>query len=156
MIQHDLSRLGIRVNVVTLDFQALIARIARSFDYEACLLGLINVDLDPSSQMNVWPSSAANHAWNPNQKQPATDWEAEIDRLMRAQAATQSKAERKKLFDRVQQIAAEQAPLIYLAHRNHLYAISTELENVRPGTLWPQTFWNVEEIRFSDKLSEIR
>ena len=46
-----------------------------------------NVDLDPNLQMNVWLSSASNHQWNPNQKTPATPWEAEIDRLMQAQAA---------------------------------------------------------------------
>ena len=39
MIQQDLSQVGIKVNVVTLDFPALIERITRTFDYEACLLG---------------------------------------------------------------------------------------------------------------------
>src|SRR6266481_2676350 len=61
----DLARIGIRLNIVTLDFPSLIERIARSFDYEACLLGLVNDDLDPNSQMNVWLSSAENHQWNP-------------------------------------------------------------------------------------------
>lgn len=156
MIQQDLSKLGIRVNIVTLDFQALIARIVQSFDYEACLLGLVNVDLDPSAQMNVWLSSGGNHAWNPNQEQPTTDWETDIDRLMRQQATTQDRVERKQLFDEVQKIAAEHAPLIYLVHKNHLFAVSSELRNVRPGTLWPQTFWNADEIRFADNLSGLR
>src|SRR3954471_20941242 len=70
------------------------------------LLGLVNIDLDPNGQMNVWLSSAANHQWNPNQPAPATPWEAEIDRLMRKQAATVDDAKRKPLFDRVQQIVS--------------------------------------------------
>jgi peptide/nickel transport system substrate-binding protein len=61
LIQQDLGKLGIRVNIVTLDFPALIERISRTYNYEACLLGLVNVDLDPNGQMNVWLSSAANH-----------------------------------------------------------------------------------------------
>ena len=75
MIQEDLAALGIRLNVVTLDFPSLIERLTQSFQYEACLLGLTNLDLDPSAQMNVWLSSASEHQWNPNQKTPATAWE---------------------------------------------------------------------------------
>jgi peptide/nickel transport system substrate-binding protein len=54
MIQDDLKKIGIRLNIVTLDFPSLIERISRNFNYEACLLGLVNVDLDPNAQMNVW------------------------------------------------------------------------------------------------------
>src|SRR5437667_3679493 len=90
MIQQDLSQIGVKVNLVTLDFPSLIERITRTYDYEACLLGLVNTDLDPNSQMNVWLSSAENHQWNPKQSKPATAWEAELDRLMRAQASTTS------------------------------------------------------------------
>src|ERR1019366_3239175 len=96
MIQQDLKAIGIHLNVVTLDFPSLIERITKTFDYESCLLGLTNLDLDPSAQMNVWLSSAANHQWNPNQKQPATAWEAEIDKLMRAQAAETRAGARKR------------------------------------------------------------
>ena len=104
MIQQDLRQLGINLNVVTLDFPSLIERISRNFNYEACLLGLVNVDLDPNAQMNVWLSSASNHQWNPNQKSPETAWEAEIDRLMQAQASTTDPQKRKAFFDRLQQI----------------------------------------------------
>ncbi|HEY7091027.1 MAG TPA: ABC transporter substrate-binding protein, partial [Tepidisphaeraceae bacterium] len=58
MIQQDLTAVGIKVNVVTLDFPSLLERMTQNFQYEACLLGFTNVDLDPSAQMNVWLSSA--------------------------------------------------------------------------------------------------
>src|SRR5258708_40172092 len=54
MIQQDLSQIGVKVNLVTLDFPSLIERITRTYDYEACLLRLLNTDLDPNSHMNVW------------------------------------------------------------------------------------------------------
>jgi peptide/nickel transport system substrate-binding protein len=133
--------------VVTLDFPSLIERITRTFNYEACLLGLTNIDLDPSAQMNVWLSSAADHQWNPNQKQPATGWEAEIDELMRAQAAETSDAARKRYFDRVQQIVSEQAPFLYLVTKNSLTAISPAVQNSAPVALTPQAFWNIEVLR---------
>ena len=49
MIQQDLRSLGITVNVVTLDFPSLIQRISETFNYEAALLGLVNVELDPNA-----------------------------------------------------------------------------------------------------------
>ena len=124
MIQEDLQKIGIHVNVVTLDFPSLIERMTQSFDYEAILLGLTNVGLDPNEQMNVWLSSSENHQWNPSQKTPETAWEAEIDRMMRAQASSADAKKRKEAFDRVQEIAMEQEPFIFLVNRNALSAVS--------------------------------
>jgi peptide/nickel transport system substrate-binding protein len=146
MVQQDLRALGIRLNIVTLDFPSLIERIGKSFQYEACLLGLINVDLDPNEQMNVWISSASNHQWNPNQKSPATPWEAEIDRLMQKQATTLDPNRRKAMFDRVQQVVSEEAPFLYLVNKNALVAVSKRVHNVAPTVLRPQVLWNVEKV----------
>jgi peptide/nickel transport system substrate-binding protein len=144
LIQDDLQKIGIHVNVVTLDFPSLIERITQSFDYEAILLGLTNVDLDPNEQMNVWLSSSENHQWNPQEKIPETAWEAEIDRLMRAQASSGDIKKRKESFDRVQEIVVEQSPFIYLVNRNALSAVSPAVHGAVPVILSPQTFWNVE------------
>jgi peptide/nickel transport system substrate-binding protein len=146
MIQQDLAKIGVRLNVVTLDFPSLIERIARTFDYEACLLGLVNDELDPNSQMNVWLSSSENHQWNPRESKPATDWEAEIDNLMRAQASTSEFKKRKQATDRVQQIVWEQEPFIYLVNKEVLSAVSPNLHNASPVALRPQVYWNVERL----------
>jgi peptide/nickel transport system substrate-binding protein len=144
MIQQDLSKLGIKVNVVTLDFPSLIERMTEKFNYEAVLLGLVNVEPDPNSQMAVWLSSGDNHSWNPHQQKPATDWEAEIDRCMRAQASAVSFKQRKAAWDRVQEIAADQVPFIYLVNKNALSAVSVKVKGAVPVALGPQTYWNVE------------
>jgi peptide/nickel transport system substrate-binding protein len=147
MIQQDLSQIGVSVKLVTLDFPALIQRITQTFDYEACLLGLVNTDLDPNGQLTVWLSSGENHQWNPNQKTPATPWEAEIDALVREQATSPSDVVRKKKFDRVQQIVAEQQPFIYLINKNALSAVSPQIDGASPVALNPQAFWNIETLR---------
>ena len=149
MVQEDLGKLGIKVNVVTLDFPSLIERISQKFNYEAAMLGFRNVDLDPNGQMNIWLSSAEDHAWNPQQKSPETAWEAEIDRLMRAQASTADPKKRKESFDRVQEIVAEQTPFIYLVNQNALSAVSSAVAGANPGILSPQTFWNAERLILS-------
>jgi peptide/nickel transport system substrate-binding protein len=154
MIQQDLAGIGIKLNIVTLDFPSLIERITRTFNYEACLLGLLNDDLDPNAQMNVWLSSAENHQWNPGQKTPATDWEARIDELMRAQASTLDPNLRKKYFDEVQQIAWEQEPFIYLVDRDALSAVSPVVQNVHPSVLRPQVYWNIEQLSLAQQVAE--
>jgi peptide/nickel transport system substrate-binding protein len=146
MIQEDLQKIGVQVNVVTLDFPSLIERMTQTFDYEAILLGLTNVGLDPSEQMNVWLSSSENHQWNPSEKAPETAWEAEIDRLMRAQASAADPKKRKESFDRVQEIAVEQAPFLYLVNRNALSAEASTVQGASPVILVPQTYWNVERL----------
>ena len=144
MIQEDMQKIGIHVNVVTLDFPSLIERMMQTFDYEAILLGLTNVGVDPNDQMNVWLSSSENHQWNPQEKSPETAWEAEIDRLMRGQASSSDAKKRKESFDRVQEIAVEQAPFIYLVNRNALSAVSAAVHGANPVILVPQTYWNAE------------
>ena len=156
MIQQDLAALGIRLNVVTLDFPSLIERITRTFNYEACLLGLVNDDLDPNTQMTVWLSSADNHQWNPSQKAPATPWEAEIDRLMREQSSTLDAKKRKQDVDRVQEIVWEQQPFIYLVNKNALSAVSPNLYNTHPAVLRPQVYWNIDQLTLGNEVATNR
>jgi len=146
LIQEDLKALGIEVTVVALDFPALIERLMQTQDYQACLLGLENVDPDPNAMMNIWLSSSPNHQWSPSEKTPATPWEAEIDRAMNIQAGALKDAERKQAVDRVQQVVADQQPFIYLVYPNALYAVSPKLLGVHPAVLEPGLVWNVESL----------
>ena len=147
MIQQDLAATGMQVMVVTLDFPALIERLIHKQDYEACLLGYMNVQPDPSAMMNLLLSSAPNNGWNPSQKTPATKWEAEIDQNMQLQALSASHQARKAAFNRVQQIVADQQPLIYLVYPNMLQAVSPQLHGVLPSFLAPGPIWNIDSMR---------
>ncbi len=149
LIQQDLAAIGIQVTVVTLDFPALIERLMHTQSYEACLLGLVNVNPDPNAMMNLWLSSSPNHQWNPSQKSPATPWEAKIDTWMRTQATAASAIERTRAIDQVQQIVADQQPFIYLVYPNALSAVSPLLRGLEPSVLEPGLVWNIDEIRWS-------
>ena len=138
---------------MTLDFPSLIERITRSFDYEGCLLGLTNNDLDPNTQMNVWLSSGNNHQWNPNQQEPSTAWEAEIDGLMRMQASASNEKKRKQAIDRVQEIVWQQEPFIYLVNKHSISAISSSIQNASPVSLRPQAYWNIEQLSFATEMA---
>ena len=147
LIQQDLAEFGIQVNVVTLDFPALIERLMHTQDYEAALLGWSNIQPDPSSMMNAWLSSSPNHQWNPSQKTPATPWEGEMDRAMLAQAETGDFKARKAAVDRVQAIVADQLPFIFLVYPNTLCAAAPSLGDVKLTVLQPDVVSSIDTVR---------
>ena len=149
LIQQDLAALGMEVTVVTLDFPALIERLMHTEAYEACILGAANVDPDPNAMMNLWLSSSPNHQWNPNEKTPATPWEATIDAEMAVQATATAMKDRKRAVDHVQQIVADQQPFIYLVYPNALYGISPALAGVDLSLLQPGAVWNIDTLHWS-------
>jgi peptide/nickel transport system substrate-binding protein len=146
MIQADLKELGIRVQVVPLEFRAVLDRIFQTHDYEAAVLALGGGDVDPNSQMNVWLSSGSDHLWNIGQPHPATPWEAEIDQLMEKQLSTMKPEARKLLYNRVQEIFVENVPLICLVSPNILVGAKNQVANFEPATLDPHTLWNAQAL----------
>jgi peptide/nickel transport system substrate-binding protein len=146
IIQDDLSQLGMKVQVVPLEFHAMVDRLQNSYNYEAAVMGLVSGDADPTSEMNVWLSSGETHLWHPNQDKPATPWESEMDRLMQEQLVTLDYAKRKQLYDRVQEIVAENLPMICLVSPDILVAAANRVGNFHPGILVPYALWNIEQL----------
>jgi peptide/nickel transport system substrate-binding protein len=99
--------------------------------------------------MNVLKSSGFTHDWFPRQKTPSTEWEARIDTLMDAQLKTLDYNERKKDFDEVQKIMAEQQPLIFVATPIYYAAIRPDIANTLPTALGGyRATWNAEELYY--------
>ncbi len=147
LIQEDLKRLGVKLVFQPMDFNTLVSRINETYDYEAVLLSLGGSGTDPAGSMNVLKSDGFTHQWFPRQKAPSTDWEARIDYLMNAQIKTLDLAERKKHFDEVQEILAEQMPMIYTVSPMNFAAVRSDLGNLRPTVLsYYRVTWNAEEL----------
>jgi peptide/nickel transport system substrate-binding protein len=150
MIQSDLNRLGFKVVFQPLEFNTLINKIDVSYDYDCVLLGLGGGSTDPGSYMNVLKSDAYTHQWFPRETTPSTSWEARIDTLMDAQMRTLDFAERKKDFDEVQEILAEEQPMIFTVTPYYYAAIRSDIGNVRPTALtYYRVTWNAEELYFT-------
>lgn len=145
VVAQDLGRLGLTVDVVSLEFGALIDRVSR-MDFDAAYLGFRASDTDPASNLDLWLSASAFHFWNPSQPTPATAWEARIDELMMAQVATADDAERKRLFDEVQEVFAEYVPAIYFAAPRVIIATSPRVANASPALLEPYMLWNADTL----------
>jgi peptide/nickel transport system substrate-binding protein len=152
LIEQDLKKLGLKGTYEPTDFQGMIMRINGTFDYEAALMGLGGGGGDPASQINVLRSSEELHQWFPFQRTPSTEWEARIDTLMDAQMRTLDFAERKKEFDEVQAILADQLPMIYTVSPFTYSAIRSGIGNLRPSVLSAyHVTWNLEELYFQHR-----
>jgi peptide/nickel transport system substrate-binding protein len=146
LIQSDMKDLGIRVDVVKLETTSLNERVLTKRDYEAAIMALASSDADPNVDINFWLSSGGQHVWNLRQKKASTAWEAEIDGLMRKQLVTRKQEDRKRMFNRVQEVAMENMPLIPLVSPHVLVGAKMNLGNFRPALLEPYALWNVEEL----------
>jgi peptide/nickel transport system substrate-binding protein len=151
-VQESVRQLGIKLVFVPMDYRALVERINVTFDYECALMGLGGGGSDPGTQMTVLRSSEELHQWFPFQKTPSTDWEARIDSLMDAQMRTLDFAQRKKCFDEVQVILADELPMIYTVAPFAAAAIRPGVGNLRPAVLSPYHLtWNLEELYLKKK-----
>ncbi len=146
LIQDDLKQLGMRVQVVPMEFRSLLDRVTQTKEYDACVMGIASLDADPNTDISVWLSSGGLHLWNPSQTHAATPWEAEIDRLMEQQMTARIFEQRKKLYDRAQEILAEVQPMIFLASPDILVGAKNSVGNFRPAVLEPYVLWNVEQL----------
>ena len=146
IVQADLAEIGIDLKTVTLDFQAMVDRIFNSFDYDACVLGFGGGDADPNPMMSLLLSSGNAHFWRLGGGEPASEWESEIDLLMQRQLVEMDPAERKRLYDRVQALVAENLPVIPLASPHILVGANAAVGNFNPAILHHQTLWNAEEL----------
>jgi peptide/nickel transport system substrate-binding protein len=146
VVQEDLAKLGIKMQVAPLEFGEMSRRIFQSFEYAAALLGASVSEPDPSSYANFLRSSSPSHQWHPKQAQPATAWEARIDALVVEQSRETNLERRRASFREIQAILAERLPVIPLAARHLTAAANRRVGNHRPSALLPYSLWNAEEL----------
>ena len=156
MIQADLKAIGMKVQIVPLELRSMADRILNTHQYDTAVMGLGGADPDPMFETNVWKSDGGMHVWNPGEKAPATSWEAEIDRLMDEQASELKQEKRRELYNRVQEIVAEEMPLICLTSPHVLVAVQPRVRNLRPTIFDHYTLWNSDELFVADAKTKER
>ena len=144
-IRDSLAKIGVVVDVVALDINAVMGRWAES-QYDAIYHHMTPTDTDPATNMDWWLSDGSAHLWHPNQKKPATDWEARIDELMLKQSTTLDRAERQRLFAEVQQQFVAHNPAIYFVTQRIYVATSMRVAPIVPGAERPQVLWAADEL----------
>ena len=146
VIQEDLAKLGIKMQVVPIEFAAVTNAWTKSHEYDAILLGLSVTDLEPSTYANLMLSNGDAHQWRPNQKSPSTEWETKVDQLFAEQARESDPGKRKSQFHEIQRILADASPVIPIVTRHVVSAANSRVGNFSPSPMFPYSMWNAEEL----------
>ncbi len=134
ILKEDWTKLGLKVNFRPLDFQALVERLYTTYEWDAVLIGFTGT-IEPNSSANFLRSNGNLHFWQPNQPEPATPWEAEIDRLLDQGSREIDTEKRRPLYWRIQQLLHEQLPIIQTVRQTNFRASRLAVKNYKP-TVW--------------------
>lgn len=143
-IVDNLKTIGIKVDLVFLDFAAIVSKIDDTLDYEAAMMGFTGGG-DPSGGKAIYRSDGFLHVWNPRQKTPATDWEKAVDELVDSQETTLDENLRRQKVAKMQEIFSEELPLIFLTAPMAYSGIQNKWGNVKVPP-HDSIIWNIEEL----------
>jgi peptide/nickel transport system substrate-binding protein len=150
VVREDLRQVGVAVDLVPLEPNAIFQRLVAG-DFDAAFVQFTGNSGDPAGVKDFWLSSGGAHLWNIGQKTPATEWEREIDDLIARQSATLDMAERKRLFNDVQRLFAENLPILYFAAPRVYIAASARLINLYPALTRPEILWSADTLAIGDR-----
>jgi peptide/nickel transport system substrate-binding protein len=129
LIQRDLKKIGIKVRIRILEWAALIKNFIHKRNFEACLMGW-GIPVDPN-QIDIWNSTKTSERG----LNFITYQNPEVDRLLDMGAATFAPNERKKYYDRFQEIIAEDQPYTFLWVQEDLPIISSRFYGIEPSAM---------------------
>lgn len=144
---ENMKDLGIEVRLERADFATLLKRTDGTFEYDMTILGWgsSSAAYDPSGSKALYLSSGKYHMWYPNQKSPATEWEARIDELIKLQEQTLDRKQRIAYMHEVQAILSDELPLLFGYTPYSYVGIKNKWKNIyipKAGTI----LWNIDEI----------
>lgn len=149
ILREDLRQVGVALDIVGLEPNSTIQRVVAG-DFDSAFVQFTFSDLDPSGSKDFWLSNGSAHLWHIGQKTPATEWERQIDELMLQQSGTRDASERRRLFNDIQKLFAENLPIVYFAAPRVYIATSSRVRYQQPALTRPQLLWNAETLSVKD------
>jgi len=144
LIRKDLARIGLKANLIQIEFNALVNKLTFSYGWDMVMIGLTG-GIEPHFGANVWLSSSPLHMWFPRQTVPRTDWEARIDEIFKLGVNELDRTKRKALYDEWQKIVSEEVPVVYTVIPTQYTAVNKRVKNVKPTPLGG-ILHNIEEL----------
>lgn len=141
IIQAGLMQIGIQGDIEVIEFREIVDQLTNSYEWESVLIGFGGAS-EPHFSIGFWHSSESLHLWNPNQSEPATTWEAEIDSLFIQASQELNHEQRVRLYHQAQAIAADHAPVAYTTHSERLTAVRNVFGNLTP------TLFGIWDVRY--------
>lgn len=149
MVKQDLEDLGMKVNFKPIEFNSLVNKLVSTYDWDMVIMGLTGSPLEPNGGKNVWLSDGRLHMFNQRTPQEGKaqilPWEKELDYLYTQGALATKFEDRKKYYDKYQEIVYKEKPMIYIYSPIRIVALRNKFKNIYPSSLGGITH-NIEEI----------
>jgi len=129
IIQRQLKEVGINVKIRILEWAAFVNDFINKRRFDAVILGW-TITLDPDAY-DVWHSSKTA----PEELNFMSYKNSEVDELLEKGRGTFNQKERKKYYDRFQEILAEDQPYTFLYVPEELIIISNRFRGITPAPI---------------------
>ena len=129
IIHEGMEAIGLDVDYAILDFGEIVTQLSSTYNWDTVVIGFTG-GTEPHGGITLWHSGEGLHFWNPNQPEPATEWEAEIDALYVNASKELDRQRRVALYHRAQEIVAENVPIIYTTLSERISAVRNVFGNM--------------------------
>jgi peptide/nickel transport system substrate-binding protein len=129
IIQAQLREIGVGVELRVLEWATFLKEHIKKHRFAAAAMAW-GVGLDPD-QYSIWHSSQTG----PDEFNFVSYKNAEVDALLEQGRRTCRQSDRKRIYDRLQEILAEDQPLIFLFFRDTMPAVSSRVRGIEPGAI---------------------
>jgi peptide/nickel transport system substrate-binding protein len=127
IIQRRFKEIGVEVKLRVIEWAAFLKEFINPGNFDATILGWTGGP-EPD-QYNIWHSSKTG----PRELNFIGFKNAEVDQLLEAGRRTFDRDERKRIYDRFQEILAEEQPYTFLYLRDALPAVASRIEGIKPA-----------------------
>ncbi|MEW6719693.1 MAG: peptide-binding protein [Thermodesulfobacteriota bacterium] len=127
ILQQNLDAVGIKMGIRTVEWAAFINEFVKKRKFDALILGW-TITPDPD-QYDIWHSSKTG----PDELNHIGYANAEVDRLLEEGRRTFDVEKRKKAYFRIQEILAEEQPIVFLYYPDALPAVHKRIRGIVPA-----------------------
>jgi peptide/nickel transport system substrate-binding protein len=127
IVQASLKDLGVKVDIQVIEWASFLKEYIKKRRFEAIILGW-GIGQDPD-QFEVWHSSKTG----PDDLNRIGYANPEADEMLEKGRVSCVEAERKKYYDRFQEILAEDQPIVFLFFRDALPVVSSRIRGIVPS-----------------------
>jgi peptide/nickel transport system substrate-binding protein len=127
IVQATLRELGVGVEIRVLEWAAFLKEHIKKRNFEAIVMGW-GIGIDPD-QYVVWHSSQSG----PDLMNHVSYANPEADEMLERGRSSCVQSERLQYYHRLQEILAEDQPLVFLYFRDALNAVSSRVYGIEPG-----------------------
>jgi peptide/nickel transport system substrate-binding protein len=144
IVQQRLKEIGVHAEIQLIEWAAFIKEFVKPRRFEVIVLGL-GTGTDPD-QFVVWHSSQRG----PDQMNRTGYANPEVDALLEAGRMSCIQSQRVRYYHRLQEILAQDLPMIFLYNRDSLPVVAARIRGVSPaasGILYNFTEWYVPKLQ---------